>query len=464
MDTLLALSPVDGRYQETCRVLTPYLSEYALIKYRAVVMIEHLIALSEHPQIPVRAFSQSAKLEMRKLSNMSLEQAKVIKLIETKGWKHIPRTNHDVKAVELWLRGVFKRTLYEDIIEWLHFGRTSEDVNNIAYGLMLREAVRKVLLPTIAEVASRINDMAKRHAETPMLARTHGQPATPTTLGKELNVFSQRLMRQIDQLKHFHLLVKVNGASGNYCADVAALPHIEWLQFSRDFVRTLNEDEGGALQFECNFVTTQIEPHDTYAELFAIFMRVNTILVGFCQDIWRYVSDEWLVQKPAEGEIGSSTMPHKVNPIEFENAEANLPVANALMECFCRKLPISRLQRDLSDSSVERNFGVAFGHSLIAYTAVLRGLGKISANEQKLRDALDARPEVLAEAIQTILRREGVSEGYNLLKDLSRGKAVSAVDLLAFIQSLPVSEAVKQELLLLKPSTYIGLAPMLARM
>ena len=466
LTALTAVSALDGRYRKTGAKLVPYMSEYALIRARVRMQVEYLIALSKVGGTPLRTFTQGNKLELRKLASISQEDAAIIKSIETKEYGDIKATNHDVVAAISWLRMRLKDSPLADVVEWVHFGLTSEDCNNIAYALMLRNSIHEVIRPAMIAVIDKLDDFAQQYASLPMLARTHGQPATPTTLGKEFNVFSARLKRQLEQLNNFKLLVKLNGASGNYCAHNVALPGVNWRDFSCKFIWSLNSGEPG-ISFKPNEITTQIEPHDTYAELFGIIMRFNTSLVDCCQDLWRYISDDWLVQTPIAGEVGSSAMPHKVNPINFENAEGNLLFANALMEFFCRKLPISRLQRDLSDSTVERNFGLALGHSLIAYEATLSGLGKISANEKKIESALGNNWEVLAEAIQTILRRDGQTDSYNLLKDISRGKSLSKMDIRNFVETLrkegKVSEEALRDIFGLTPWTYVGLAAELAR-
>jgi adenylosuccinate lyase len=340
--------------------------------------------------------------------------------------------------------------------EAVHWGLTSEDVNNLAYALLLREGRDRVLVPALREVEAELRAMALQSADTPLLARTHGQPATPSTLGKELNVFVHRLHRAIDTLRDIKLTGKLNGATGSYAAHYAALPDVDWLAFSRAFIRSL--------ELDTTLLSTQIEPHDTVAELCDALRRANTILLDLDQDLWRYISDGYFVQAVVQGEVGSSTMPHKVNPIDFENSEGNLLLAGALLEMFSRKLPISRLQRDLSDSTVLRNIGTAFGYSLLAYRRTLKGLRKLHADEDRLRQAVVEQPEVLAEAIQTILRREGYPEPYETLKQLTRGAKLTLDDIARFVDALEVSPEVKQELRALRPDTYTGLAPKLARL
>jgi adenylosuccinate lyase len=439
------------------------MSEYGLIKARVAVSLDYLIALSEHPEIPVRAFTPTEMKLLAETKKVSLENAGIIKDIELRGYKDIKATNHDVVAVVLYLRMILKGTSLADVVEWLHFGLTSEDNNNLAYALMLERAVY-VLLDKVEVITDLLHEGAQVNAVVPMLSRTHGQPATPTTFGKECNIFVKRIENELETLNRFKLRVKLNGASGNYAAHYAAFPTVDWIQFTVDFVGKMNAQlDGTSFFFEPNLVTAQIEPHDTYAELFQTFIRINNILVDFCQDVWRYVSDEWLTQRAVEGEVGSSAMPQKVNPIDFENAEGNLLGANALFEFFARKLPISRLQRDLSDSTVERGFGTAFGLSLVAYSSIEKGLGKISVNYKKIAEALEAHPEVIAEGVQTILRREGVSGGYDILKAATRGKSVSLEELHRLIESLDIPTKAREELLALRPTNYIGLAEVLAR-
>jgi len=447
---LTTLSPLDGRYRPDVSALEAYFSEAALFRYRVRIEVEYLIFLTKaRDTVFVPPLSPQTVAELRGLYRaFRAEDAQ-----EIAEWDH--KVNHDVKAVEYWLRERLVRLGLGDWREAVHFGLTSEDVNNLAYALMVREARDLVLLPTLGELGAVLHGLALREAETPMLARTHGQPATPTTLGKEIAVFVARLRRGHTALADVKLMGKLNGATGTLAAHAVALPNVDWLTFSRAFVRMLD--------LEPTLLTTQIEPHDSLAELCDALKRLNTVLIDLCQDIWRYIGDGYLVQATKAGEVGSSTMPHKVNPIDFENSEGNLGLANALLEFFSRKLPISRLQRDLSDSTVLRNLGVAFGHSLFAYRRVLQGLGKLSVDHERLIEDLRGHPEVLAEAIQTILRREGYREPYEALKGLTRGQALTLDDLHAFVETLEISEAVKAELSELTPEGYIGLAPKLAR-
>ncbi len=462
-EPLTAVSAIDGRYRAVGAELAEHMSELGLIRSRLLVEVEYLVALSEAGIM--RKLSNEEKTLLRQLSDISPEDAAIVKKIEREGYesagRRIPATNHDVKAVEYFIKMKLAATSLKDVSEWTHFALTSEDVNSIAQGVMLRGALEGVTLPVLEEMRGAFEASAKEHAATPMLARTHGQPASPTTFGKEMRVFESRLARQLEQLRSRAILVKFAGATGSFNAHTVATPDVDWRAFAKKFVTGLNA--GHKVTLELNEVTTQIEPHDTYAELFDNLRRINVVLTDFSQDMWRYVSDGWVTQKPKEGEVGSSAMPHKVNPIDFENAEGNFGVANALFEHFSRKLPISRLQRDLSDSTVIRVFGTALGHALVGYRSLLRGMGKIAVNKEAMLTALQAHPEVLAEAIQTVLRKEGVEVPYEKLKDLTRGKNVTVEDFAIFIDGLTVSDEVKTRLKALRPENYVGLAERIAR-
>jgi adenylosuccinate lyase len=449
--TLNALSPLDGRYASAMAPLRAFFSEAALFRYRVHVEVEYLIFLARAPSIhTVAPLSSQQQGALRALyREFSAADAHAIAAWDRK-------VNHDVKAVEYWLR---ERLAALDLAGWqeaLHFALTSEDVNNLAYGMLLRDARDGVLLPALADLRARLRELALSEAETPMPGRTHGQPATPTTFGKEAAVFGSRLERAIADIAHLRLTGKLNGATGTFAAHLAALPDVDWLAFSRAFVRGLG--------LEPLLLTDQTEPHDSLAALCDALRRANTILLDLCQDFWRYISDGYLVQAAQSHEVGSSTMPHKVNPIDFENGEGNLGLANALFEFFSRKLPISRLQRDLSDSTVLRNLGVAYGHSLLAYQRIQRGLGRVAVDQAQALAALQAHPEVLAEPIQTILRRAGYAEPYELLKGLTRGRHLTLDDLRAFVEGLAVEEDIKAELRALAPERYLGLAAKLARL
>ncbi|OGI59444.1 adenylosuccinate lyase [Candidatus Nomurabacteria bacterium RIFCSPHIGHO2_02_FULL_37_45] len=448
-----AINPLDGRYFDKTRALAPYFSEEALMKYRIITEGEYLITLSLSRKTHLRKFSSTEIKKIRSLYELSQKDFKNIKTIEKK-------TNHDVKAVEYFLKEKLSKTSLKNSLEWIHFGLTSYDINTPARSMMLGDALEQVIIPKINLIIKDIELFAKKYQTLPMLARTHGQSASPTTFGKEMKVFASRIKKQSDILKNARISVKFSGATGNWNAHVAAYPKIDWIKFAKNFIVGLNKNR--KIKLELNLLTTQIDPHDSEAEIFDCLRRINTILIGFNQDIWRYISDEWLVQKAVKSEVGSSAMPHKINPIDFENSEGNLGVANALFEFFVRKLPISRLQRDLSDSTVERVFGTAFGHSYLAYVSLLKGLEKIIVNKIKINENLMSHPEVIAEAIQTILRRERVAMPYEKLKELTRGRQVTLSDIHQFINTLQVSDQIKKELLKITPENYTGLASKLA--
>jgi adenylosuccinate lyase len=466
LDSLTAISPIDGRYRSTAEPLAEYFSEYALMKMRVTVECEYLMALTEAKGVGIRPLTADEKTLLRALPQISIDDAQIIRKFEREGYGGVPATNHDVKAVEYFIKLKLKNSSLADVLEWVHFALTSEDVNSTAHALALRGALEAVMLPALGKVQAEIVRLARTHADTAMLARTHGQSATPTTFGKEMNVFARRLDRQVATLRNSCVLMKWGGPTGNYNAHIVALPQVDWLAFAHSFAERLNTvggDKTRTVRLALNEVTTQIEPHDTFAEMFDNLRRINTILIDLAQDVWRYISDGWLTQKPKEGEIGSSTMPHKVNPIDFENAEGNFGVANALFEHLSRKLPVSRLQRDLSDSTVARTFGTAFAHTLVGDHSLLRGFGKISVNEAAVREALTTHPEVIAEAIQTILRVANVEMPYEKLMALTRGKQVTMADFALFIDGLDVASDVKARLKALRPENYIGLAGQLAR-
>ncbi|MBS0464565.1 MAG: adenylosuccinate lyase [Proteobacteria bacterium] len=447
---LLALSPVDGRYAGKVAALRPIFSEYGLIKARVKVEVEWLLALATHPGIvELPALSGAAVARLRNLAeDFSVDDAQRVKDIER-------TTNHDVKAVEYFL----KDRLKDDpelgpALEFVHFACTSEDINNLSYALMLHDGRQHVLLPTIDQLIDTLRTMAHAHAGRPMLSRTHGQTASPTTVGKELANVVARLQRQRRQLENVELSGKINGAVGNYNAHVVAYPQVDWPTFAQGFVESLG------LAF--NPYTTQIEPHDGVAEICDVLRRIGTIAIDLCRDIWGYISLGYFKQAVKAGEVGSSTMPHKVNPIDFENAEGNFGIANALLAHFAEKLPISRFQRDLTDSTVLRALGTGFAHALIAFDALQRGLGKLLANPERLAADLDAAWEVLAEPVQTVMRRHGLPNPYEQLKALTRGHGIDALAMRDFIQSLDLPAEAKQRLLELTPVTYTGLAGKLA--
>jgi adenylosuccinate lyase len=448
---LLALSPLDGRYAGKCDALRPIFSEYGLIKARVRVEVEWLLALAAEPGIVELApFSAAAAQRLRALADgFAPADAAAVKQIER-------TTNHDVKAVEYFL----KQRLQDDAelapaLEFVHFACTSEDINNLSYALMLAQGRDGVLLPALDATIATLRSLAHAHAAQPMLSRTHGQTASPTTLGKELANVVARLDRQRRQIAAVELTGKINGAVGNYNAHVAAYPEVDWPALAKRFV------EGLGLPF--NPYTTQIEPHDNIAELGDAMRRANTILIDLCRDVWGYISLGYFRQRLKEGEVGSSTMPHKVNPIDFENAEGNLGIANALLEHFSAKLPISRWQRDLTDSTVLRALGTGFGHTLIALDALGRGLGKLTLAPEKLAADLDAAWEVLAEPVQTVMRRHGLPNPYEQLKALTRGHGITQAAMREFIESLELPADAKARLLAMTPATYVGLAEKLAK-
>jgi len=448
--TLLALSPLDGRYADKVAALRPIFSEYGLIKARVEVEIEWLLALAAMPEISeLKPFSAEAISRLRALvTNFSTDDAAQVKAFEQ-------TTNHDVKAVEYFIRQACQTDVeLAPAVEFIHFACTSEDINNLAYGLMLSQARSNTLMALDSLIHS-LKNMVQHYASQPMLSRTHGQTASPTTLGKEIANVQARLQRQRHQLSQVELSGKINGAVGNYNAHVIAYPNIDWPHFCQQFVESLG------LAF--NPYTTQIEPHDGIAEISHALVRINTILIDLCRDIWGYISLGYFTQKLKAGEVGSSTMPHKVNPIDFENAEGNFGIANALFEHFAAKLPISRWQRDLSDSTVLRSLGTAFGHTLVALQSLAKGLNKLIINPHRLEEDLDHAWEVLAEAVQTVMRRQRLPDPYQQLKQFTRGKAMDAHTLRGFIESLPLPEEDKQRLLALTPATYTGLATCLAQ-
>lgn len=452
LTTLNALSPLDGRYQSKLDALRPFFSEYALIKHRAWVEVEWLKALAAAKELTeIAPFSPNtiAELDLA-ISQFSEAEALQVKAIEA-------RTNHDVKALEYWLKEKFdSNPEIKKASEFIHFACTSEDINNLSHGLMLKGARDTVMLPFLNTLILRLTDISHALADTAMLSRTHGQTASPTTVGKEFANVVYRLQRQQAQLKANDILGKINGAVGNFNAHLSAYPDFDWEAFAKVFVEKLG--------LSYNPMTIQIEPHDYMAELYDCLSRINTILIDLNRDIWGYISVGYFKQKVKAGEIGSSTMPHKVNPIDFENSEGNLGLANALLRHLAEKLPISRWQRDLTDSTVLRNMGVAFGYTLLGYDSCLRGLNKLEANYEKLAADLDNSWEVLAEPIQTVMRRYGIENPYEQLKELTRGKGgINQASLHAFIQTLAIPATAKTQLLALTPANYIGKAAALVK-
>ena len=451
LSTLTAISPVDGRYGSKVGVFRDIFSEYGLIRNRVTVEIRWLQKLAAHPgvtEVPALSADANAVLD-RMVSEFNLADAERIKAIES-------TTNHDVKAVEYFIKEKIEQVPeLLAVTEFVHFACTSEDINNLSHALMLREGLDHGLLPAMTRVIDRLAELSHDHATQPMLSRTHGQTASPTTVGKEFANVVHRLRRQIRQIEAVELLGKINGAVGNYNAHISAYPSIDWAANAREFIESLGLD--------WNPYTTQIEPHDYIAELYDAIARFNTILIDLDRDIWGYISLGYFKQKTVAGEVGSSTMPHKVNPIDFENSEGNLGIANALFSHLSAKLPISRWQRDLTDSTVLRNLGVGFAHSLIAYEATLKGLGKLELNAARLDDDLNHAWEVLAEPIQTVMRRYNIEKPYEKLKDLTRGKAMTPELIQAFVESLDIPESARDELMTLTPGTYVGNAANQAR-
>jgi adenylosuccinate lyase len=449
--TLTALSPLDGRYAKSADPLRPFFSEYALIRYRVRVELAWLMALAAEPAVAeLKPFSRATVAGLNGLvSNFSENDAKKIKAIEAE-------TNHDVKAIEYWLKArLGKNREVQGALEFIHFAATSEDINNLAYAQMLAESRQRVMLPKLDELIAVLRAAAHRHAALAMLSRTHGQPASPTTLGKELANVVARLRRARARIAAVSLLGKQNGAVGNYHAHAIAYPKFDWERFCARFVKGLG--------LEFNPYTTQIEPHDSFAELFDAYAAANTILLDLDRDLWGYISLGYFRQRTRKGEVGSSTMPHKVNPIDFENSEGNIGVANALLRHLADKLPVSRWQRDLSDSTALRNAGNALGHTLLAYTSCLRGLAKLDADPRRIAEDLAANWEVLTEAVQQVMRRHGVAGAYEKLKALSRGKKLDRKQFAAFIRTLPIPADEKKRLLALEPAGYTGFAARLAR-
>ncbi len=437
---LTAISPLDGRYRSKVQDLAPFVSEYALIKNRIEIEVKYLLALSEAGV--ARSFSDEEKQKLQSLLDLSFEDIKQVKEIEQ-------QTRHDVKAMERTLRSYLQGTFLEDQIEMIHIGLTSEDINNLAYRLILQRGTEQII-PAIKEIISALSEWANMYKETPMLARTHGQAAVPTTIGKEMVNFAVRLHRQLVKLQKQKLTGKLNGAVGNFNALSYVYPHVDWIDFSEKFVTSLG--------FEPNLITTQINQYDDVAEYLQTIHRVNGILIDFDQDMWRYVSDEWFVQVAKKGEVGSSTMPQKVNPIDFENSEGNLGVANGLIEALARKLMISRLQRDLSDSTTVRNYGMILGYSLLAYKSTMTGIGRVNPNLEKINRRLNKDWAILGEGVQTLLRKSKVTDPYSLISSLTRGEKVDAAQWKNWIDGLPIADDDKKTLHELTPEKYIGLA------
>ena len=450
-EPLKAISPLDGRYSKSTKNLSDYFSEHALIRYRTKVEIEYLIALSIEKDIQeLQPFSEKDKEKLRKIyTSFNIDDSKRVKAIEV-------ATNHDVKAVEYFIREKLEKINKKRLFPWIHFALTSEDINNLSYSLMWQEAFKKEFLPKLNEVIKKLKTISKQFANTPMLSLTHGQSATPTTFGKEIKVFIHRLNRQSSQMKKHTLLGKFSGATGTWAAHSIAYPKVNWIQFTRKFVSSLG--------LKPNLITTQIEPHDSVVESYHSIIRSNNILTDLCRDIWSYVSRGILKQKKIPGEVGSSTMPHKINPIQFENAEGNLGLATAIFDHLSNKLPISRMQRDLTDSTTLRNQGVAMGYSYLACKNILKGLARITVDKTKMKTELDSHWEVLAEAIQTILRKTGSDNAYEQLKNMTQGTEITQSTIVEFVKLLHIPKEEKDKLITLTPQDYIGIAPKLIDM
>ena len=450
-DPLKNISPLDGRYSKSIGAFSDYFSESALIKYRIKVEIEYLIHLSRQKEVKeLDPISDKDEKKFQKLYNsFSIQDAKRVKAIEV-------ATNHDVKAVEYFIREKLEKMKKKRLYPWIHFALTSEDVNNLSYSLMWQDGMKNVFLPEFHQVIKKLNTIAKQFSTTAMLSLTHGQSATPTTFGKELAVFVHRLNRQFEQMKKQQLQGKFGGATGTWAAHYAAYPKMDWLSFSKKFIRSLGLDP--------NLITTQIEPHDSVVESYHSMLRVNNILIDLCRDVWSYVSRGILKQKRVPGEVGSSTMPHKINPIQFENAEGNLGLANSILSHLSNKLPISRMQRDLTDSTTLRNQGIAMGYSYLACKNILKGLKRITVNKPEMKKELNNHWEVLSEAVQTVLRKSGSDNAYEQLKNMTQGQTVTSESIIDFVKLLRIPEEDKKRLSNLTPEEYIGIAPKLVNL
>ncbi len=458
--TTTPLSPLDGRYAAKLTALSQTMGEDALLFARVRVELTWLSVLCNLKLPGVKKLSAAEQKILTNVCNLSAQDLALIRSLETTGYGKIPATRHDVKAVEYFLRVKLAKTPLKDRLPFIHFALTSEDVNSVSYALLLSEGVEKALLPALEKLQKTLLQLSKKEARSVLLARTHGQPAVPTTFGKEMRVFETRLARQIRTLKQVQISCKLGGAVGNFNAHYSAFPSVNWPRAAHQVLSTLNK--GRKVKLFLSPVTTQVDNRDAYAELFDNLRRINVILTDFARDMWHYISAGLVTQQTVKGEVGSSTMPQKVNPIDFENAEGNLQLSSTLLDFLANKLPVSRLQRDLTDSTVLRNIPVAFGHALVAYESLLKGLSKIAFDKQAARAELAAHPEVLAEAIQTILRAYGCQNAYELLRDFTRGRHLTAAALTDFIDGLNIPAPVKMQLHMLEAEKYLGLAPKLA--
>lgn len=444
-----ALSPLDGRYAPKLLDLASHFSELGLVRARLMIEIEYLIKLVALPETPIRQFTDIEIIMLREIAVYPLENLLEIKSIES-------TTNHDVKAIEYYLAKFLVDNRLSEFVPWVHFGLTSEDVNNCAYALMITQTTQSIIIPEIENICTFLREFSLRYKDLPMGARTHGQAASPTTLGKEFAVYHSRLLRQLNLLREHEVCAKLNGATGNYNAHAIVLPEVDWIAFSQSFIEGLGNYSGYAIAF--SLMTTQIEPQDSYCERFAIMVQINRILHDLSLDVWRYISDGWLGLRVTSGEVGSSTMPHKVNPIDFENAEGNFGLANSLFDFLGDKLSQSRLQRDLSNSTVQRNIGVAFAYSSLAFQSLQKGLDKIQPHEDRIGEYLNQQPEVLAEAIQMGMRVAGYPDAYERLKKFTRGESITVGMLHDFVRHLNLPRDLRNRLLELTPRTYIGLS------
>jgi adenylosuccinate lyase len=459
MDYIETLNPLDSRYKTQTYPLVPFFSDFAFFKYRVTVEIEYLIFLLNITKAS-NSITKGDTDQLREIQNVTNTDFNLFKRIEKQGYKKIKATNHDVKAIEYFIKEKLRSANLDAISQYVHFALTSDDTNNLAYALMISDSLEKVIIPEIETIYTEIFLLAKKYSKSVLLAKTHGQPATPTTFGKEMNVYATRLEKKLHNLKTLNIGAKLNGATGTYAAHYVAFPNVNWIKFTKDFIQQLNTNK--KVKLKATILTTQIEPHDSLVELFDDIRHVNNILMGLDQDIWNYISNKLIIQKLVSGEIGSSTMPHKINPIDFENSEGNLGISNSILIFLSNKLPISRLQRDLSDSTVMRNIGTSFGYSLVGYKSLLKGLSKISFNDVRAQQEISEHPEVLSEAIQVILKKDGIKNGYEIMKDLSQNTSFDMNKIVSFLESAKVSKKTIEYIKNLKSSEYIGIASKLS--